>query len=533
MMNDAARLTLGLDARPGRPQRSTTSASTRTSSTLLTASGERPRRRTRSRWSAPGRRLQPAGRVQPRRGHRHASPRCATAPSWCRCRASCSSNLSITDTLRAQTHEFGNQLHTISGLVQLEEYDEVRSLVGTLTRRRAEIVDFVTERLHDPAGRRAAWWRSPAWPTSAAYASTLTDGLAPAAARPERLRRPHHACSATWSTTRSTRAAAASDPRGDRRGAGRATRRARRGARQRSRRPRGAAGRDLRAGLLHQARRARWPRDRPPAGAADLHPARRRSVEVAPRASGDRLPGRGCPYSSLQRVAVITRPRRRRRLHGRATSTQRFVERTDGFEVVGSAHTGADALDLAAELDARPGAARRAPAGHERARRAGARSAPGQRRGRGDGDRRARRRRRPHGAARRRDAVPREAVRVRRPRRPAPPGGRGAGRAAPPGRPTRSRSTALFGGTPGRRPTTPATLPKGLSPETADLVLAALRESGEQSRRPRRGDQVGLSRVTARRYLEHFVDTGVAEVRLQYGAAGRPERRYRVGGRTT
>ena len=60
-----------------------------------------------------------------------------------------SSNLSITDTLRAQTHEFSNQLHTISGLVQLGEYDEVRSLVGTLTRRRAEILDFVTERLHD------------------------------------------------------------------------------------------------------------------------------------------------------------------------------------------------------------------------------------------------------------------------------------------------------------------------------------------------------------------------------------------------
>ena len=62
-----------------------------------------------------------------------------------------SSNLSITDTLRAQTHEFSNQLHTISGLVQLEEYDEVRSLVGTLTRRRAEISDFVTDRVADLA----------------------------------------------------------------------------------------------------------------------------------------------------------------------------------------------------------------------------------------------------------------------------------------------------------------------------------------------------------------------------------------------
>ena len=46
-------------------------------------------------------------------------------------------------------------------------------------------------------------------------------------------------------------------------------------------------------------------------------------------------------------------------------------------------------------------------------------------------------------------------------------------------------------------------------------------------------EAVGLSRVTARRYLEHFVDTGTAEVRLQYGGTGRPERRYRVGGRTT
>ncbi|WP_217361606.1 sensor histidine kinase [Aeromicrobium stalagmiti] len=62
-----------------------------------------------------------------------------------------SSNLSITDTLRAQTHEFANQLHTISGLVQLGEYDEVTTLVGTLTRRRAEISDAVTRRVTDPA----------------------------------------------------------------------------------------------------------------------------------------------------------------------------------------------------------------------------------------------------------------------------------------------------------------------------------------------------------------------------------------------
>jgi sensor histidine kinase regulating citrate/malate metabolism len=58
---------------------------------------------------------------------------------------------SITETLRAQTHEFNNQLHTISGLVQLEEYDEVSRLIGALTRRRAEINEAVTKQVQDPA----------------------------------------------------------------------------------------------------------------------------------------------------------------------------------------------------------------------------------------------------------------------------------------------------------------------------------------------------------------------------------------------
>lgn len=73
----------------------------------------------------------------------------------------------------------------------------------------------------------------------------------------------------------------------------------------------------------------------------------------------------------------------------------------------------------------------------------------------------------------------------------------------------------------------PVALPKGLSPETAELVLAAARDAGEISA-SEAGAELGLSRVTARRYLEHFVDTGAAEVRLRYGGTGRPERRYRV-----
>ncbi|SKC41948.1 response regulator [Krasilnikoviella flava] len=70
-------------------------------------------------------------------------------------------------------------------------------------------------------------------------------------------------------------------------------------------------------------------------------------------------------------------------------------------------------------------------------------------------------------------------------------------------------------------------LPKGLSQETADAVLAALAGGAEHSA-AECADAVGVSRVSARRYLEHFATTGRAAVRLNYGTAGRPERRYRL-----
>lgn len=61
------------------------------------------------------------------------------------------SNLTITDALRAQTHEFANQLHTIGGLLELDEPGEARALishiVGTRTRRQDEVADHV----EDPA----------------------------------------------------------------------------------------------------------------------------------------------------------------------------------------------------------------------------------------------------------------------------------------------------------------------------------------------------------------------------------------------
>ena len=78
----------------------------------------------------------------------------------------------------------------------------------------------------------------------------------------------------------------------------------------------------------------------------------------------------------------------------------------------------------------------------------------------------------------------------------------------------------LFGAAPARRAAT--RLPKGLSPESAELVAGVLRAADDDLSASECADRTGLSRVSARRYLEYFVEAGRAEVRLQYGAAGRP-----------
>jgi len=57
----------------------------------------------------------------------------------------------LTDTLRAQAHEFTNRLHTIAGLTELGEYDEVRRFVaGLVTSSDAWRTD-VTSRVRDAA----------------------------------------------------------------------------------------------------------------------------------------------------------------------------------------------------------------------------------------------------------------------------------------------------------------------------------------------------------------------------------------------
>ncbi|MEU6100736.1 response regulator [Streptomyces flaveolus] len=76
-------------------------------------------------------------------------------------------------------------------------------------------------------------------------------------------------------------------------------------------------------------------------------------------------------------------------------------------------------------------------------------------------------------------------------------------------------------------------LPKGMSVETAALVERTLRDAEGTLSASECAALTGVSRVSARRYLEHFHTVGTAEVSLRYGVAGRPERRYRFRGAVT
>ncbi|MEU6411841.1 response regulator [Microbispora sp. NPDC046933] len=74
-------------------------------------------------------------------------------------------------------------------------------------------------------------------------------------------------------------------------------------------------------------------------------------------------------------------------------------------------------------------------------------------------------------------------------------------------------------------PPSPA-LPKGMSVETAELVRRELSAAEGTLSASECASRVGISRVSARRYLEHLAALGHVRVSLKYGAAGRPERRY-------
>jgi response regulator of citrate/malate metabolism len=89
--------------------------------------------------------------------------------------------------------------------------------------------------------------------------------------------------------------------------------------------------------------------------------------------------------------------------------------------------------------------------------------------------------------------------------------------------PTQAEVDALLGTL--RGSAEPA-LPKGLNATTLDHVRSTLRDAGQPLTASEVGGRCGLSRVTARRYLEHLAVEGAVDLSMRYGGTGRPEHLY-------
>lgn len=58
---------------------------------------------------------------------------------------------SLLESMRAQSHEFINKLHAISGLIQMGQYDKVVELITQFYRSKQELISFIVERIRDKA----------------------------------------------------------------------------------------------------------------------------------------------------------------------------------------------------------------------------------------------------------------------------------------------------------------------------------------------------------------------------------------------
>lgn len=54
-------------------------------------------------------------------------------------------------SLRAQNHEFMNKLHTIAGLIQLEEYEEALEFISNVAKVRSNLSNILSENIKDPS----------------------------------------------------------------------------------------------------------------------------------------------------------------------------------------------------------------------------------------------------------------------------------------------------------------------------------------------------------------------------------------------
>ncbi len=78
----------------------------------------------------------------------------------------------------------------------------------------------------------------------------------------------------------------------------------------------------------------------------------------------------------------------------------------------------------------------------------------------------------------------------------------------------------------GARVAAEARLPKGMGEELLARVSRLLREADGGRSATELADELGVSRVTARRYAEHLCETKLVARRSRYAGAGRPEVEY-------
>ena len=367
----------------------------------------------------------------------------------------------VTDTLRAQAHEFSNRLHTIAGLIELGESEEAVRFVHRVSSSRSEFSEAVTAAVRDPSVAALLIAKA-----SQAAELGVDLRIAPDSALPAL----DDELSADVATVvgnlvdNAMEAAAEAPQRWVEVSLGLVdgevdvvVRDSGPGV------PPGMEREIFRRGVSTKA--AATPggsgaRHRAVAGASGVHPPRRGrdgavvggSTFTATAARRDRAGG------LVIGVLIVDDDFMVAKVHAG------FITALEGFEVVGTASTGAQALGGGRPAAPRPGAARRLPAGHDRPR--GAAPAAGRRVGRGRHrhQRGPGRRQHPQRPARRRPALPGEAVRPAHLRGPAA-GLRRAARGA--GRDRR--------GGPDRR--------------GPDVRLLARRVAGRVRRRPRRASR--------------------------------------------
>jgi response regulator of citrate/malate metabolism len=72
-------------------------------------------------------------------------------------------------------------------------------------------------------------------------------------------------------------------------------------------------------------------------------------------------------------------------------------------------------------------------------------------------------------------------------------------------------------------------VPKGIDTITLKSILTVFEGEGNRvMSATEMGNAIGVSRTTARKYLEYLISEGILTIHLDYGTKGRPERKYRL-----